>query len=73
LHPPGSAGRSGEKRPGLTDEQLARAPELMCKAVLGCLVTAYEDLMEGINLLDAGDRHVLDRLEGGGDGGRRLR
>jgi hypothetical protein len=31
----------------------------MCKAIPDCLVTGYEDLIEGLELPDPDDRHVL--------------
>ena len=46
-------------RPDLTDEQLGRTRDLMCKAVPNCLVTGYEDLVGAIQLPDPADRHVL--------------
>ena len=31
----------------------------MCEAVPGCLTTGYHSLIEGLDLPDSGDRHVL--------------
>jgi hypothetical protein len=46
-------------RPDLTPEQLKRTRSLMDAHVLDCLVTGYEDLIEGLTLPDPDDRHVL--------------
>ena len=46
-------------RPELTAEQLDRTSSLMDRAVPDALVVDYEPLIEGINLPDADDRHVL--------------
>lgn len=45
--------------PGLDRTILERTRELMNRAVLGCLVTGYEHLIEGLTLPDPDDRHVL--------------
>jgi len=45
-------------RPEL-EQQIARTRQLMDDAVPDCLVTGFEPLMQGLNLPDAGDRHVL--------------
>jgi hypothetical protein len=55
-----------ENRPDLTDEQLGRTRDLMCKAVPDCLVTGYENLVEALQLPDPGDRHVLAAAIRGG-------
>ena len=47
------------RRSDLTVEKLARTRELMCQAVPDCLVTGYESLIDGIELPDPDDRHVL--------------
>lgn len=47
------------RRDDLTVDQLDRTRELMCAAVPDCLVTGYEDLIEGLDLPDQDDRHVL--------------
>lgn len=47
------------RRPDLKASQLDRTRQLMCDAVADCLVTGYEDLIEGVSLPDPGDRHVL--------------
>lgn len=46
-------------RPDLDVEKLARTRALMVRAVADCLVTGYEHLIEGLDLPDPGDRHVL--------------
>ncbi|KAF0244286.1 MAG: hypothetical protein FD180_2660 [Planctomycetota bacterium] len=46
-------------RPDLKREQLQRTRELMDAHVRDCLVTGYEPLIEGLNLPDPDDRHVL--------------
>lgn len=46
-------------RPDLKPEQLERTRSLMNDHVLDCLVTGYEDLIEGLVLPDPADRHVL--------------
>lgn len=48
-----------EQRTDLRREQLDRTRELMNKAVPDCLITGYEDLVPGLVLPDADDRHVL--------------
>lgn len=48
-----------EDRPDLKREQLERTRELMNSHVRDCLVTGYEDLVEGLELPDPDDRHVL--------------
>jgi predicted nucleic acid-binding protein len=48
-----------KQRPDLTKAQLDRTRELMNKAVPDCLVTSYENLIDGLSLPDPGDRHVL--------------
>lgn len=48
-----------ENRPDLRKEQLERTRGLMNKSTLDCLVTGYEDLIEGLELPDPDDRHVL--------------
>jgi len=47
------------RRSDLTVEKLARTRELMCEAVPDCLVTGYESLIDGLELPDPDDRHVL--------------
>jgi predicted nucleic acid-binding protein len=46
-------------RPDLKREQLERTRSLMNAHVRDCLVTGYEDLIEGLTLPDPDDRHVL--------------
>ena len=48
-----------KQRPDLTRSQLERTRDLMNQAVLDCLVEDYEELIEGLQLPDPGDRHVL--------------
>jgi len=47
------------KNPGLTQENLDRLCQRMRDAVADCLVTGYEDLIDGLKLPDPDDRHVL--------------
>ncbi|ALB41801.1 toxin-antitoxin system, toxin component, PIN family protein [Anabaena sp. WA102] len=46
-------------RSDLTIEQLNRTKNLMNSHVRDCLVTGYEALIEGLQLPDSNDRHVL--------------
>jgi hypothetical protein len=46
-------------RPDLKRRQLERTRRLMDAHVLDCLVTGYEGLVDGLNLPDPDDRHVL--------------
>lgn len=46
-------------RPDLTAEKLQRTRERMCKAVPDCLTTGFEDLIDGLELPDPDDCHVL--------------
>ena len=46
-------------RPDLTREKLERTRMLMDKHAEDALVTGYEDLIEGLQLPDPDDRHVL--------------
>jgi hypothetical protein len=48
-----------ERRPDLDPQKLARTRQLMCDAIPDSLVTGYEALIEGIELPDPDDRHVL--------------
>jgi predicted nucleic acid-binding protein len=48
-----------ENRADLSDAALARTRALMCEAVPDCLVTGHEHLVEGLDLPDSDDRHVL--------------
>ncbi len=43
----------------ITQAQVERIRDLMNAHVRDCLVTGYEDLIEGLTLPDPGDRHVL--------------
>jgi hypothetical protein len=47
------------KRPDLTQAQLDRTAHLMQIAIPDALVDGYEDLIAGLSLPDADDRHVL--------------
>jgi predicted nucleic acid-binding protein len=47
------------KRPDLSREKLDRTRMLMDKHATDALVTGYEELIEGLNLPDPDDRHVL--------------
>jgi len=46
-------------RPDLSRERLDRVSDLMDKAMPDCLVAGYESLIDGLNLPDPDDRHVL--------------
>jgi len=46
-------------RPDLNRKQLERTRRLMNAHVLDCLVTGYENLIDGLTLPDPNDRHVL--------------
>jgi predicted nucleic acid-binding protein len=48
-----------EQRTDLERSKLERTRALMCDAVRDCLVFAYEDLIEALDLPDPDDRHVL--------------
>ena len=48
-----------QNRPDLDPAKLHRTRELMCKAVPDCLVTGFEPLIDGVDLPDPDDRHVL--------------
>jgi len=48
-----------QDRPDLKREQLERTRSLMNAHVRDCLVSGYEDLIEGLTLPDPDDRHVL--------------
>jgi len=48
-----------KNRPDLKPEALQRTRELMTQAVADCIVTGFEDLIEGLELPDPNDRHVL--------------
>lgn len=47
------------QRPDLKPDALARTRRLMEQAVADCLVTGYEQLIDGIHLPDPDDRHVV--------------
>lgn len=48
-----------EDRPDIKPEQLDRTRQLMNARIRDCLVTGYEDLIDGLTLPDPNDRHVL--------------
>ena len=48
-----------EDRPDLTREQLERTKQLMNSHVRDSVVSGYEDLIDGLQLPDPDDRHVL--------------
>lgn len=48
-----------ENRPELDPDKLSRTRELMIGAVRDCLVKGYEPLINGLDLPDPNDRHVL--------------
>jgi hypothetical protein len=48
-----------KKRPDLNSKALARTRQLMTEAVPDCLVTGHEELIDGIELPDPNDRHVV--------------
>jgi hypothetical protein len=47
------------QRPELNPAALARTRELMTEAVADCMVTGHERMIEGLELPDPDDRHVL--------------
>lgn len=48
-----------KKRPDLDGVALARTRELMCTAVPDCLIEGWQPMVEGLDLPDPDDRHVL--------------
>jgi predicted nucleic acid-binding protein len=48
-----------ETRPNTSIEKLERTKQLMNNTVLDSLVAGYEALIEGVNLPDPDDRHIL--------------
>ena len=48
-----------KKRLDLRRDALERTRRLMNDSVPDCLVTEYEDLIEGLSLPDSNDRHIL--------------
>jgi predicted nucleic acid-binding protein len=48
-----------KRRPDIPPERLGRLRELMTDAVPDCMVRDYEQLIEGLQLRDPDDRHVL--------------
>ena len=57
-----------DDRPDLKPEQLDRTRTLMCDAVADCLTTGYESLIDGLDLPDPNDRHVLTAAIRAGSG-----
>lgn len=53
-------------RPDLTRQQLDRTSSLMDEAIADALVTNYQSLIEGLDLPDVNDRHVLAAAIQGG-------
>lgn len=47
------------RRPDLDEAKLERTRRFMCQAVPDSVTTGYRDLIEGLNLPDPDDRHVL--------------
>lgn len=47
------------RQPEVPMERLTRTRELMCEAIPDCLVSGYEQLIDGLELPDPDDRHVL--------------
>ena len=47
------------RRPDLDEAKLERTRRFMCDAVADSVTTGYRDLIEGLNLPDPDDRHVL--------------
>lgn len=47
------------RRPDLEASRLARTRDLMCEAIPDCIVTGHEPLIDGLELPDPNDRHVL--------------
>lgn len=48
-----------KSRPDLKPHALSRTRRLMTEAVADCIVTGHESLINGLNLPDPNDRHVL--------------
>lgn len=48
-----------KNRSDLTQDQLDRTVQLMNRAIPGCLVSDFEPLIQGLQLPDPDDRHVL--------------
>lgn len=48
-----------KNRDDVTKEKLERTRQCMNNAILDCLVTGYEDLIESLTATDAKDRHVV--------------
>jgi predicted nucleic acid-binding protein len=47
------------RRPDLSASRLARTRQLMCEAIPDCLVSGHHHLIDGLELPDPNDRHVL--------------
>ena len=48
-----------KRNPDISEEQIVRLRELMIAAVPDCIVRGHEPLIEGLQLRDPDDRHVL--------------
>lgn len=48
-----------DNRPDLKPDALKRTRDLMTQAVADCIVSGFENLIEGLDLPDPDDRHVL--------------
>lgn len=48
-----------KKRPDINPERLDRICQLLERAMPDCMVTGYESLIDGLNLPDMNDRHIL--------------
>lgn len=55
-----------KQQPHIPGDALERTRRLMSEAVPDCLVTGYEGLVEGLDLPDPDDRHVLAAAIRGG-------
>ena len=55
-----------ENNPHLEKARLERTRRLMCQAIPDCVVTQYHGLVEGLELPDPNDRHVLAAAISGG-------
>ena len=58
-----------KSRPDVDPDKLSRVRELMVEAVPDCVVHGHEPLIEGLQLPDPDDRHVLARGHQGGRAG----
>jgi predicted nucleic acid-binding protein len=51
--------RLAENRPDLDPQRIAKRRDAMNRAIPDCLVSGYQHLIDGVNLPDENDRHVL--------------